>query len=300
MDEKDVLKRMLGRVRLYLCRYGGVTLAPVLLGLATLLLVSWHETGHYTAQAENVAVAKQWPAFTMVYSVYQYDAVQKRVMQDQTHRVMVNNEFSWRDEILSDAVNPAAVGSYTEFKDQVLSSYFADLKLSGQRTLPPNTITSITPELDPNRFVSIRDGREQGWGDETPASASIAGSAKTLAKVRTRAVTCAPPSQTGAQGQIACPAGASSVQAEERIAFDADSLDTSPSAGRQTPVGGIVVNYEKQFDGVLIRKFTAQSLQVQKPTATGLSAPAAGTSSTSPSATTKPAPAPSPTVVPRP
>lgn len=211
----------------------------VVAGLGALL--SWSPS---RTTAQGIRYTKLWPAFTMTYSVTEIDYRTGAAVVDQTRRLVVTNEYAWREDVTHDRVDPKEVGSYRQLKDGVISEYSAERNYLHTTPLSsPDAVTSMTSELAPTLFVGIRDGVAKGWKD----ASSIAPGRVT--KVQADTYPC---------GQR------QTCQEETTVAFDASSINSAPTACQQAPVGGIAVSGERRVNGRIVHTFNAESLQISR------------------------------------
>lgn len=189
------------------------------------------------SEAQPKVYARLWPSFTMVYTIRDVDPFSGEVLTDQTWRLVVQDEYAWRQELIRDSRFPAEVGSYAEWKSGVYTYYSKEKNFTRTIGEPATRSTAtITEELNPRLLVDIQAGADtaRGWRD---VAAQATGR---LAKARTASV----PS-----GQVP------TRTIEERIEWAADSL-------RAPFVGGIAVLGERRINGVLTHSFTVDSLVI--------------------------------------
>ena len=242
-----------------------VVVASSALGLGALL-----RHAPPTASGQQPMYAKLWPSFTMNYTIRSIDPASGRVLVDQTHRLVVTDEHSWRDDVVQDQVDTKEVGSFTQVKGGTRHEYSAARDYS--RDLPlgsPDTVTSVRRELDPMLYGRIQSGGVKGWQDATSTAQGR------IAKIRTVTVPCA----------------AGTCQEQERVEFDAASINHSPTAGVTSPIGGIAVFGQRSVNGKVADTFQAQSLRIDQPSLR-VDQPAAPGSTNAVSASPSPTPTP--------
>jgi hypothetical protein len=125
------------------------------------------------------------------------------------------------------------------------------------RPVEDNTAVGITPDLYPGIYSRIADGAEKGWSfTATPLPAVAADVVNVPAVTATRQDTesCGTPMS----GTTAAP----SCTETERVDFAKSTIATGPSAGKQTPRGGIPIYAEDRINGALVRQFIVQSFQL--------------------------------------
>lgn len=224
---------------------GLLVLAVAFVALVAVALHAFPRTA--AQQAQQSGWPKLWPSFTMVYTLKSTDPATGKVVVDQTHKVVVTDEHNWRDDITQDNVDSKEVGSYSQVSGAVLHEYSAARNYSQDLPLgSPNALTGITADLDPTLFFSISKGLAhplgKGWADTTPSAAGR------VAKMHTETHPCA--------------SGGGTCQEERLVEFDASSINNSPTAGQQTPIGGIAVFGQRIVNGNVVYTFSATSLQV--------------------------------------
>jgi hypothetical protein len=180
--------------------------------------------------------ASLWPGFEMTYN-YQVFSVDGRIVADETHHLSVSNEYSWRDEILADRVNPEAAGSFREFKDGVLTSYNAKLKDTKQFPAEQGAIIVVNEFLNAALLPSVKAGRAGGgWSDVAQSADSVNATQRTLG----RCPDSDPPRQ---------------CVEEVRLEWAATSL-AAPYKG------GIVIRGERVLDGTILARLEAVSFEM--------------------------------------
>ena len=187
-----------------------------------------------------------WPSFTMTYTLWSYTPVVGRITEDETHELVARNEFEWRDTILRDAVRPPRVGWTSQVGTGVRLFQFQKF---GQ-AIHVHTISQVA-------LRDIRTNRRDYQGF-SPAEPSEPGR---LAFVRVSYYPCTRPEdlppRAFKEGPQICRDEPSMVKQEERIEFDASSVD-------DTCHGGIMVLYERRVNGELLRYVRADSLTITK------------------------------------
>lgn len=206
--------------------------------------------------AQNPNVEKSWPSFTMQFMEKQFDPNTGKQIVDQTYRLVVVDDNTWRADIVADALHPAQVGSFFAVKNQVYYTYGAAGHTFATRPVEDNTVVAIAPDLYPGVYSRITDGADKGWsfmsGSPPTSIADIVNVPMTTA-TKQDMVTCgtATPGTAG-----------SSCSETKRIDFATNTIATGPAAGNQVPRGGIPVYAEDRVNGVLVRQLVAASLQL--------------------------------------
>lgn len=209
------------------------------------------------ATAQPSKPAPLWPSFTLTYAVWERDPRTGAVWLDQTRRISVVNEYDWRDEVLRDAVDPAAVGSYTEFRQGVLITY--DAALDDRRVINDIEGTTATQfELTPQLYPRLRFG----IGPDLGFAKTSATAPERLAWRRVSSVPCAPAPPRTERGPLVCRDAATPLEEEELVEFDAATAGTG-SKGPRAYHGAIPVYGERRIGGEVVRRFEAISFRVE-------------------------------------
>jgi hypothetical protein len=188
--------------------------------------------------ATGVGTSHLWPPFTMTYTYQAFDATGRPTV-DQTHLATVLSEHEWRDEVTSDTLDRAQVGSYREFASGVLVSFDAKLGVSRTFTNEADSLVSINSFLNPRLFVDIRNGKVgSGWVVATAGPGKLAN-----AKQETRAQ---------------CPSPSGLRDCTEQLRVDWAAAGFVPGFQGRIPQSG-----ERTVEGQVIERFTVIGLKVQ-------------------------------------
>ncbi|MGI8970339.1 MAG: hypothetical protein ACR2HB_06495 [Dehalococcoidia bacterium] len=228
----------------------GVILMVIAIGIA----LPWSISGRTTVRSQ-ARYTRFWPSFTEVYSIQDIDPSSGLVTNSQTHRLSVVDDFTWHDEVTSDALRPKVVGDYYDLRAGVLHHYIAQLSESDDDKLGPNQTVALRPELDTSLFFKLVRGLQPGWQDalvKTAVSAPVSNRAVgRIAKVR-REVCPA----------LNCPPGTEGKVKEKRIEYDAGSIHSNADSVNGIPFGGIPLYSDDSIDGKVVNRFMAESLQI--------------------------------------
>lgn len=178
-------------------------------------------------------LTRQWPTFTMIYREFDKDPISDRVGTDRTVRLDVVDDFTWRAEVIRDAVNPQAVGSYGDLKDGTYTSHNVMANQTQVEQVGSETTVSVTTEVYPQFWSEMQRGvgRGQGYAEAPAASGRVA-------KVKTTSEPCS------ARPELQCRTGKTTVDTTRRIEFQ----------------GAIPVGAEVTVDGEVIRRIELESL----------------------------------------
>lgn len=207
--------------------------------------------------AQTPSVQREWPSFTMQFIARQVDPSTGRTIIDRTYRLVVVDDNTWRADIITDTIHPQEVNSFFAVKDHVYYTYGAAGNTFTRRPVQADTVVSITPDLYPGVYSHVHDGIDKGWTTDrsmqAPAASGVV-NVPTVTVVKQEATPCGTPAPGTA-------APASCID-EQRIDFAANTINSGPTAGKQMPRGGIPVYAEERLNGVIVRQFIAQSLQL--------------------------------------
>ena len=214
-------------------RFAWIGLAGLVLVLVALsLALALGGTSHGGASVR----ASLWPKFEMTYT-YQIFSVDGRIAADETHHLSVSDEFSWRDEVIADRVDPEGTGSFREFKDGLLTSYNAKLKDTKQFSAEQGGIIVINEFLNAALLPSVKAGRAGGgWSGVTQSIDSVKATQRDLKR---------------------CPGADASRQCAEEV-----RLEWAATSLAAPYKGGIATHAERLFDGKIVGRFEAVSLEI--------------------------------------
>lgn len=210
----------------------------VVMAIGAVMLATWsQQRGH----AENPIPTRQWPSFTMQFTNRQFDAVTGNAVINETSRLTLVDDYTWRVDVINDSVHPALIGSWRVFKDGQYTTYNAELRSFSQTRPPSGDVIAISRELVPGIYSRVRTGGEPGWTLQASALPPPVTDVVALPKVTFLKQT---PDEV------------------DRIDFAANTVNSSPTLDKQRPVGGIPVYAETRMNDKLIHQFVVESLQL--------------------------------------
>lgn len=197
------------------------------------------------AQPGDGALARLWPQFEMTFSIRDVDPSTGTVIADQTWRLRADSERSWRADVVRDALDPANIGSYREFRDGVHTQYFAATDhVSTYRVETPDEVVALSEELDPTLYPWItnpngdRHAAERWQVDQIEPNVVLTRSSATT------------------------PCGGDTCAETTRIWWDT----TSERTGFLSP---LPARAERTVDGTIVHSFVVESLTVASSGSTG-------------------------------
>jgi hypothetical protein len=249
--------------------------------LAGALLLLGGRNGSEAQPVGQAVAASIWPPFTIVYTVRDIDPVTGELVIDQTSRAVVEDNYTWRSEVIRDGINPDAVGSYRELRDGVLVEYNAHYGETNRTDVGQGSVVPITEELSPVTLASLRRGRGpvvgEGWTQATaraPGRVTFEQSAtvpcvpeSTPAPAQVVPTPAGPPPpgvvrpKVLPRGPLLCTGAGAAIPVERRIEFD--ERNSRPTYDR-----GIAIFGEQRINGVVVHTYTVESLDINWPAQT--------------------------------
>ena len=247
-------------------------------GLVVLALLAIAWWSRREAAGEQPPRPRLWPAFTLTYQIRDIEPVSGALVTDQKWKVSAEDAYTWRADLLSDALNPRSEGSYRELRDGVYTQFDAVFgRTRRDEAFGKNAVTPITDELNPNLIFYLlegRDGRnERGW-----VRSSTAAPGRVVYAV-TRQMDCQPPPELPARsgalptpppgenhslsrpgqgpGPLACTAGnPAKVTVEQRVEFAEATVDFKTGMG-------IAIFGETRINGTVVHSYVVETLSVR-------------------------------------